>query len=102
MNISAACPPCSSEQMGEQIAASHETSSQANIERLEMALAETENGMHQVDMPDAVRHFKSRGRVEYRIWQQIPTPLRLLDRAIAYDERVGAKQLRKRSARRAQ
>ena len=79
------------EQMGEQIAAGHNIS-QANIERLtEMALAKAENGMHQVDMPDAVRakFLKAAGvwNIEFGSKSRAAD---LLDRAIAYDERVGA------------
>ena len=84
------------EQMGEQITAGHNIS-QANIERLtEMALAKAENGMHQVDMPDAVRakFLKAAGvwNIEFGSKSRAAD---LLDRAIAYDERVGAKQLLK-------
>ena len=84
------------EQMGEQISAGHNIS-QSHIEHLtETVLAKTENGMHQIDMPDAVRaKFIKAAGVWHIEFGSKSRAADLLDRAIAYDERVGAKQLLK-------
>ena len=84
------------EQLAEQITAGHSIADTGISRLIELALAKTDNGSHQVDMPDPVRaKFLKAAGVWHIEFGSKDRAADLLDRAIAYDDRVGAKQLLK-------
>ena len=89
-------PPLLFEQLAEQITAGHRIDADGINRLIDMSLAKADNGSHQIDMPDPVRakFLKAAG-----VWQaefgNKDRAAALLDKAIAYDDRVGAKQLLK-------
>lgn len=84
------------EQMSEQITAGHRID-EAGLDRL-IALAQAKHGTgsHKVDMPDPVRakFFKAAG-IWHGQYGSKDQAAALLEKAIGYDDRVGAKQLLK-------
>lgn len=84
------------EQIGEQITAGHSITQAALETLLADALAKNDNGSHAVDMPDPVRaKFLKAAGIWHSRHGSADRAADLLEKAIAYDDRVGAKQLLK-------